>query len=91
MQEMKISSDIPRSTARRMAEDQLRSLVEVRREYQRGLIEYSNLQFRDFRHLGAAESNQNPNSLADVNFSWLTIVAVLSSFRLCFDKLLKPS
>ncbi|XP_023252841.1 protein ABHD11 [Seriola lalandi dorsalis] len=27
MQEMKISSDIPRSTARRMAEDQLRSLV----------------------------------------------------------------
>uniref|UniRef100_H3DFB4 sn-1-specific diacylglycerol lipase ABHD11 n=1 Tax=Tetraodon nigroviridis TaxID=99883 RepID=H3DFB4_TETNG len=30
MQEMKISSDIPRSTARRMAEDQLRSLVEDR-------------------------------------------------------------
>lgn len=30
MQEMKISSDIPRSTARRMAEDQLRTLVEVR-------------------------------------------------------------
>lgn len=29
MQEVKISSDIPRSTARRMAEDQLRSLVEV--------------------------------------------------------------
>lgn len=29
MQEMKISSDIPRSTARRMAEDQLRSLVKV--------------------------------------------------------------
>lgn len=30
MQEMKISSDIPRSTARRMAEDQLRTLVENR-------------------------------------------------------------
>ncbi len=30
MQEVKISSDIPRSTARRMAEDQLRSLVKVR-------------------------------------------------------------
>lgn len=30
MQEMKISSDIPRSTAKRMAEDQLRSLVKVR-------------------------------------------------------------
>ncbi|XP_031713284.1 sn-1-specific diacylglycerol lipase ABHD11 [Anarrhichthys ocellatus] len=30
MQEMKISSDIPRSTARRMAEDQLRSLVKER-------------------------------------------------------------
>lgn len=30
MQEMKISSDIPRSTARRMAEDQLRNLVKVR-------------------------------------------------------------
>lgn len=30
MQEVKISSDIPRSTARRMAEDQLRSLVENR-------------------------------------------------------------
>lgn len=29
MQEVTISSDIPRSTARRMAEDQLRSLVEV--------------------------------------------------------------
>ncbi|KAM9728012.1 sn-1-specific diacylglycerol lipase ABHD11 isoform 1-T1 [Menidia menidia] len=29
MQEMKISTDIPRSTARRMAEDQLRSLVKV--------------------------------------------------------------
>lgn len=29
MQEVKISRDIPRSTARRMAEDQLRSLVEV--------------------------------------------------------------
>lgn len=29
MQEVKISSDIPRSTARRMAEDQLRSLVQV--------------------------------------------------------------
>ncbi|KAG7515445.1 hypothetical protein JOB18_008556 [Solea senegalensis] len=30
MQEIKISSDIPRSTARRMAEDQLRSLVKER-------------------------------------------------------------
>ncbi|XP_074466229.1 sn-1-specific diacylglycerol lipase ABHD11 isoform X2 [Sebastes fasciatus] len=30
MQEVKISSDIPRSTARRMAEDQLRSLVKER-------------------------------------------------------------
>ncbi|XP_049448189.1 protein ABHD11 [Epinephelus fuscoguttatus] len=30
MQDMKISSDIPRSTARRMAEDQLRSLVKER-------------------------------------------------------------
>lgn len=30
MQEVKISSDIPRSTARRMAEDQLRTLVKVR-------------------------------------------------------------
>ncbi|XP_008330767.1 sn-1-specific diacylglycerol lipase ABHD11 isoform X1 [Cynoglossus semilaevis] len=30
MQEMKISSDIPRSTARRMAEDQLRNLVKER-------------------------------------------------------------
>lgn len=30
MQEVKISSDIPRSTARRMAEDQLRKLVKVR-------------------------------------------------------------
>lgn len=30
MQEMKISTDIPRSTARRMAEDQLRKLVKVR-------------------------------------------------------------
>ncbi|MEQ2167893.1 hypothetical protein GOODEAATRI_008766, partial [Goodea atripinnis] len=29
MQEMKISTDIPRSTARRMAEDQLRSLVKA--------------------------------------------------------------
>lgn len=29
MQEVKISSDIPRSTARRMAEDQLRKLVKV--------------------------------------------------------------
>uniref|UniRef100_A0A3Q4BE15 sn-1-specific diacylglycerol lipase ABHD11 n=1 Tax=Mola mola TaxID=94237 RepID=A0A3Q4BE15_MOLML len=34
MQEVKISSDIPRSTARRMAEDQLRSLVENRSERQ---------------------------------------------------------
>ena len=30
MKDVKISSDIPRSTARRMAEDQLRKLVKVR-------------------------------------------------------------
>lgn len=56
MQEMKISSDIPRSTARRMAEDQLRSLVEVRHE--RPLAEFDAQSCSlDLHHVGAAESN----------------------------------
>lgn len=40
MQEVKISSDIPRSTARRMAEDQLRSLVKVRTSFGFAVWEY---------------------------------------------------
>lgn len=81
MQEMKISSDIPRSTARRMAEDQLRSLVEVRHE--RGWIWNSEMQSR-LSSLGSSiKLERNTDLVGYATFPWLL------SFPLCFYKLFR--